>query len=234
MEDSYSMNDFRIINILVVEDCSAFCLLISEYLAESKLIKFQIAPEKNLTDACTYLDGHDCDVILLDLHLPDSAGFDTFDKIHQTAPNLPIILLTGLNDQELAIKLIKSGAQDYLLKDETTPGSVERSIHYAIERKHLELEQKRLTEELHKALDNIKILRGLLPICACCKKIRDDNGYWNEVESYMRKHSEVTFTHGYCPDCYEKEIRALKESKSILDRLPCTKEIKGPKSSTPE
>ena len=213
MENSNGMNDSLIINILVVEDCSAFFLLISEYLAESQLTKFEITPATSLSDACTYLDSHDCDVILLDLHLPDSIGFDTFDKIHKTAPNLPIILLTGLNDRQLGIKSIKSGAQDYLLKDEITSSSLERSISYAIER-------KRLTEELQQALDNIKVLSGLLPICACCKKIRDDNGYWNEVESYMRKHSDVTFTHGYCPDCYEKEIKALEESKSIIDRLP--------------
>ena len=220
MDDSKSENNALTINILIVEDCDDFVLLISEYLNESKLIQFKITTVTNLEDTCTYLDGQGCDIVLLDLHLPDSIGFDTFNKIRQMAPDLPIILLTGLDDHQLAIKSIKSGAQDYLLKDEITQASIERSIHYAFERKNLELEQKRLTQELQQALDNIKILRGLLPICACCKKIRDDNGYWDEVESYMRKHAEVTFTHGYCPDCYEKEMSRLDEAKTLIEKLP--------------
>jgi hypothetical protein len=53
-------------------------------------------------------------------------------------------------------------------------------------------------------LANIKTLSGLLPICASCKKIRDDKGYWNQIETYIKNHSDATFTHGICPDCMEK------------------------------
>ena len=58
--------------------------------------------------------------------------------------------------------------------------------------------------EREKALDEIKILRGLLPICASCKKIRDDNGYWTQIEGYIKEHSEANFTHSVCPDCARK------------------------------
>ena len=57
---------------------------------------------------------------------------------------------------------------------------------------------------MHDALANVKALSGLLPICASCKKIRDDKGYWSQVESYIQQHSEATFTHGICPDCIKK------------------------------
>ncbi|RKX77150.1 MAG: hypothetical protein DRP87_09950 [Spirochaetes bacterium] len=67
-----------------------------------------------------------------------------------------------------------------------------------------EHERERLIEELQKALENVKRLRGLLPICASCKKIRDDEGYWHSVEAYMEDHSEAQFTHGICPDCMKK------------------------------
>ena len=67
------------------------------------------------------------------------------------------------------------------------------------------MEREHLINELQEALDNIKTLRGLLPICASCKKIRDDNGYWNQIESYISKHSNVNFTHGICPEC-SKEL----------------------------
>ena len=71
-------------------------------------------------------------------------------------------------------------------------------------RKRIEGERERLIHELQDALANIKRLRGLLPICASCKKIRDDKGYWNDLEAYILEHSEAEFTHGFCPDCMKK------------------------------
>jgi PAS domain S-box-containing protein len=68
-------------------------------------------------------------------------------------------------------------------------------------RKRIEEERRKLTHELQDALTKIKRLRGLLPICASCKKIRDDKGYWNELEAYISEHSEAEITHGFCPDC---------------------------------
>ena len=84
------------------------------------------------------------------------------------------------------------------------------------ERKRLEEEREVLINALQEALENVKKLSGMLPICASCKKIRDDKGYWNQLESYISQHSEVLFSHGLCPECMEKalgEIAALKESR---------------------
>ncbi len=72
------------------------------------------------------------------------------------------------------------------------------------ERKQAEAERERLVRDLQTALANVKTLRGLLPICASCKKIRDDKGYWNQIEFYIRDRSDASFTHGICPDCAEK------------------------------
>lgn len=71
-------------------------------------------------------------------------------------------------------------------------------------RKIAEIERERLIHELQEALDNIRTLNGLLPMCASCKKIRDDKGYWNQLEEYIQNHSEATFTHGMCPECSDK------------------------------
>lgn len=73
-----------------------------------------------------------------------------------------------------------------------------------LERKRLEERQAKLIEDLKEALNNVKRLQGLIPICASCKKIRDDKGYWEEVESYIHDHSDVEFTHGICPDCMQE------------------------------
>ncbi|MBF0498255.1 MAG: sensor with HAMP domain protein, partial [Deltaproteobacteria bacterium] len=67
-----------------------------------------------------------------------------------------------------------------------------------------EEERERLVGELQEALNKVKLLSGMLPICAACKKIRDDQGYWTQIESYIRKHSEAQFTHGICPECAER------------------------------
>jgi two-component system cell cycle sensor histidine kinase/response regulator CckA len=74
----------------------------------------------------------------------------------------------------------------------------------SVERKRAEAEREKLIKELQDAIARINKLNGLLPICAHCKKIRDDKGYWNQIESYIREHSEAEFSHGICPDCAQK------------------------------
>ncbi|WP_339134846.1 MAG: hypothetical protein WGN25_16425 [Candidatus Electrothrix sp. GW3-4] len=69
------------------------------------------------------------------------------------------------------------------------------------------------TQKLQEAMSQVKILSGFLPICASCKKIRDDKGYWSQIESYIREHSEAEFSHGICPDCAAKLYRELYEEK---------------------
>jgi PAS domain S-box-containing protein len=81
------------------------------------------------------------------------------------------------------------------------------------ERKRAEEEREKVISELKIALGQIKTLTGLLPICAGCKKIRNDSGYWEQVEQFLSEHTEVTFTHGICPECYEKTLEDLKKTK---------------------
>jgi hypothetical protein len=84
------------------------------------------------------------------------------------------------------------------------------------ERKHMEAERDKLIQDLTQALAEVKALSGLLPICSQCKKVRDDHGYWNQIEAYISEHSEATFTHGLCPTCaqaFREEIHARRASK---------------------
>ena len=75
-------------------------------------------------------------------------------------------------------------------------------------------EQMRVSRELQESIDKVKILSGLIPICAWCKKVRNDKGYWQQVEAYITENSEASFTHGMCQECKEKELQALRQQKS--------------------
>lgn len=81
------------------------------------------------------------------------------------------------------------------------------------EQKRRESEREKLINALQKALTKVKTLSGLIPICSSCKKIRDDNGYWNQIEKYILEHSEAELTHGMCPECIEKLYPDFDENK---------------------
>jgi len=85
------------------------------------------------------------------------------------------------------------------------------------ERKRMEAEKEKLISDLQEALNNINTLTGLIPICAWCKKVRDDKGYWKKVEKYIEENSEASFTHGICPNCLQKaDPETYKEYEEII------------------
>lgn len=79
------------------------------------------------------------------------------------------------------------------------------------------VEKERLIVRLEQALANVNALSGLLPICASCKKIRDDRGYWHQVEAYLSSHSQAQFTHGICPECAKRLYPELCKAKTASD-----------------
>ncbi len=188
----------KTINALLIEDNPDDAMLIQRYLAGSPRGKFNVVHVDRLADGLKCLKSILFDVMLLDLGLPDAPlGLDAFEKAYAQASHIPIIVLTGHDDDTLAIESVQKGAQDYLVKGEVTGPMLGRSIRYAIERRKLLAQLERSTKEIRK-------LRGFLPICANCKKIRDDQGYWTQVETYISNHSETEFSHGICPECAAK------------------------------
>lgn len=194
----------KTINILLVEDNPAEALLFMETLTETGRGKIEAAHVDSLNKAREYVLQFPLDAVLLDLSLPDSYGLDTLTEIQKAVPGLPILVLTGNEDESLAMKAVSMGAEDYLFKGDMYGPLLVRSIQYAIQRKKNEAERERLIHELQAALAEVKRLSGLLPICASCKSIRNDQGYWQQIERYMGEHAEVQFSHGICPDCARK------------------------------
>ncbi|RKY81410.1 hypothetical protein DRQ07_04140, partial [candidate division KSB1 bacterium] len=172
------------IKILLVEDNRGDARIIHEMLVEQKkkkdqLFSYELTWVGSLKEASDILSEKNSDVVLLDLSLPDSKGLDTFYNISKISNDIPVIVMSGLDDEKTALSAVRNGAQDYLVKGTVNSSLLVRAIWYAIERKYLELERNKLIHDLEEALANVKTLSGLIPICANCKKIRDDEGYWN-------------------------------------------------------
>ena len=116
-----------------------------------------------------------------------------------------LILVTSKAECQDVVKGLEAGADDYMIK----PFDAEElRARVRVGFRVLDLQEKltHRVDELEQALGQIKQLQGLLPICSYCKKIRDDGNYWQQVEEYIGNHSEVKFSHGICPACYEKEM----------------------------
>jgi len=136
--------DDHAIRALLVEDSPTDMLLIREALTAPPNAKFAVTRAELLADALTQLHQTAFDVILLDLGLPDSQGLVTLNTLHQHAPELPIIVLTGLNDETLGMRAVQQGAQDYLVKGQVGSNELVHAIRYAIERTRAEAENRRL------------------------------------------------------------------------------------------
>lgn len=208
MDIQSGASGLKSIQVLMIEDSLDDSLLIQEVMIyhpteeiQEPVVEFVV--KTHLQEGVNFLSdpNQQAELVLLDLQLPDSSGIDSFHTLHKAFPRIPIIVLTGLNDETLAREAVSGGAQDYLFKDEINRSLLTRSIHYAIERSRILHEKESLIVELKEALENVKRLQGLLPICSNCKKIRNDDGYWAQVDQYLQEYSEVKFSHGLCPDC---------------------------------
>jgi len=314
------------INILLIEDNGTLADLMTQVLSPSPSARFSVQTAASLALGLHRLAAGGIEVVLLDLSLPDSSGLASFTALYSQFPSVPIVVLTALEDETLALTALREGAQDYLIKSENNPRSLTRAIRYAVERKrgeearsqlaaivesshdaiiglsleclivswnsgaesmfghsfeevigrpsslllpqgqfddlpymldrlkigqpvkdfegirvrqngqemHLAIsispiknsvgrvigasmiardineqklhqaEREQLIAQLQTALAEVKTLHGLLPICASCKKIRDDSGYWTQVEVYVMDRSDAEFTHGICPECIQQ------------------------------
>lgn len=186
--------DIKQINVLLIEDNLDDAVLIQMDLSSALKFTYVVKHADRLSKGLELLKNGGIDVVLLDLELPDGQGLSTFEKVHAAAAGVPVIVLTGHDDDDLAVEAVQKGAQDYLVKGKVDGILIGRSIRYAIER------QKLLTQ-IEQSAKEIKTLRGFLPICAGCKKIRDDKGYWTQIETYISRHSDAEFSHGLCPEC---------------------------------
>ncbi len=174
------MNKKRI-DLLLVEDNLADADLISELLADAQLSTYKITAVDRLSDAIAHLKSESFDVILLDLSLPDSHGLETLEQVVLNAQTLPVLVLTGLTDRELAVQAVREGAQDYLVKGKFDCDLLLRAISYAVERKQTLEELRRSEDRYHKLASELDLqvqertaqLQKSLEVEAMLKRITD-------------------------------------------------------------
>jgi len=151
-------------------------------------------------------------IVILDWNMPGLDGLEVCRRIRDCpmfAEDPPyVVILTGREAKADIVKGLKAGANDYVCKPYDRE---ELSARLGVGLRMVKL-QTRLTErmtELARALDHVRTLQGILPICSYCKKIRDDKAYWHQVENYFTAHSEARFTHSVCPNCYESQVKPM-------------------------
>jgi response regulator RpfG family c-di-GMP phosphodiesterase len=157
----------NVIKILLVEDNPGDARLVKESLLDAgSQIEFELVWVKRLDECLEHLSHNSADIILLDLSLPDSSGFDTFSKLYSQASTLPIILLTGMDDEILATRAVREGAQDYLVKSDAQGALLGRAIQYAIERKQAEEKLARLFEAEKRRTERLSGLQEISTLLA--------------------------------------------------------------------
>jgi len=162
-------------------------------------------------------------VAILDWVMPGLAGVDICRKVQAEGSQTPpyLILLTANTDRANVVEGLQAGADDFIGKP-FDHGELRARLIVAMRVVELRQRLADRVKELEAAIARVKQLQGLLPICAYCKKIRDDQNYWQRVEEYVSAHADVRFSHGICPQCYEEilapQIRALREARGELPR----------------
>jgi two-component system, response regulator PdtaR len=146
---------------------------------------------------------HSPDLVLMDIMLKGNMnGIEAAEKIN-AQQEVPIIYLSCLTSDEVVDRAIHSNPYGYIVKPYDY-GELRSSICVALTKHQAAQERDRLIAELQNALQEVKRLSGLLPICAACKMIRDKEGSWHQIEEYIADHSEADFSHSVCPTCARK------------------------------
>jgi len=161
-------------------------------------------------EALNILKGFECSLVLLDIQLGGLNGYQTAEQIraNDATRSLPIIFVSAMNrEQEHVFRGYDAGAVDYLFKP-VEPNLLRSKVNvfcelanqrFVIQEQLREIQAK--NEVLSRQLEELTTLRGLVPICARCKNVRDDSGFWQTIEAYVCEHSEAEFSHSLCPDC---------------------------------
>ena len=196
--------------VLIAEDDATSRRLLEVVLAKWR---YEVVSVRDGLDAWETLQQEDAPrLAILDWMMPGMDGSEVCRRARELARQPPayIILLTALDRKEHVVAGLEAGANDYVTKPFNRN---ELRARLEVGRRVVELQSALANRvaELENALDHIKTLQGILPICVHCHKIRDDQESWQRIENYIEAHSDAQFSHGLCPECRRKFYPELEE-----------------------
>lgn len=220
--------------VLLVDDQTFVGDAVAHALAGQDDIDLHFCPDPN--EALELANEIKPTVILLDLVMPKIGGLTLLRQFRENlaTAETPIVVLSAEEEAQTKSDAFALGANDYLVK---LPDVIElrariryhsraylnllqrEEAHTALRKSQQELVRKNtelslMNDELKRAFAEVKELRGLLPICCSCKKIRDDQNYWHQIDTYLAEHTDVTFSHSLCPECYAKVMNEWNDSRN--------------------
>ncbi|MBI5384077.1 MAG: response regulator [Verrucomicrobia bacterium] len=177
--------------------------------------RYRVVAVGNGAEAVKALHAPDAPLLaILDWEMPEMDGVEACRRLRASPPSgrMPhLILLTSRHSQEDLVAAMEAGADDYLTKP-VAREELRVRVQAGARMVSLQCSLAERVAELEQALEHIKTLQGILPICMYCKKIRDDREYWHQLESYMHVHTNVQFSHGICPECVERHVKPQLEA----------------------
>lgn len=192
--------------ILVADDSRTIRRLVRSTLAEEG---YEVIEATDGWDALRALQSPEAPrLAVLDWVMPSLSGPEVCRNIRAAETQLQpyLLLLTVKHGKKDVVEGFQAGADDFLGKP-FDPDELRARIHVGARIIQLRDQLQQQVEELSEALNKVERLEGMLPICSYCKKIRDDQNYWQRVETYLSEHTRVKFTHGICPDCARKALQ---------------------------
>ena len=155
---------------------------------------------------------------ILDLMMPGIDGMELVRRVRAIPSVAPpyLIIVSTRSEKADVISALDAGANDYLTKP-FDPGELRARIEVGRRMIEMRFELNEKVDELKQALAEVRTLKGIVPICANCKNVRDDQGYWNRVESYLNEHTEADFTHAVCPDCMKRLYPQFKDDNDVKE-----------------
>ena len=187
--------------VLAIDDNPDNLRVLGNILQENNI---QVAVVQDPEKALHFATTQPIDLILLDIMMPGTDGYQVCRKLKATKMtcDIPVIFLTARIDPESIVKGFEAGGVDYVTKPFNSRELLARINTHV---------------RLRRALLEVRALRGLIPICAHCKKVRDDKGFWEQVEGYVEKRSEALFSHTICPACIKEHYSDYMDDEADSD-----------------
>jgi phosphoserine phosphatase RsbU/P len=194
------------VKILIADDEAVCRRLLESALAEGG---FEVTIATDGLEAWRAFQGPNPPALaIVDWMMPGMDGIELCRRIRQTPSTQTayLIILTARSDKGDVVSGLNAGADDYITKP-FSRAELRARLQVGVRIVELQNDLAARVAELEEALARVKRLQGLLPICSYCKKIRNDRNYWQQLENYIGEHSEAQFSHGICPECFEKFAR---------------------------